>query len=318
MAFLALISRIACPRSVNITASSRRRLLSALLAATSVSPATCGMTPGFRPMLSLLADLRHNPNTSGIRDAIRDVRARSANSTYRTFDDIALTRTRRLCSRSRYASGLSGVFDEPDLKAISQSRGVTFQCGYGRRMLTDIGLEPCHHRLRRAYPRRHFSLGKASCGSSLQDIIQKLELLRQRIILAPNVGAFKCLCLEAFKTVSHLSPRSCVFAPFQVLFQELLGFLDEVMQHHNSSFDNGAIENPCYAFRCFEPEFKKAVTHRPGMRHSKIGTEQFHAFGVPQKARDQNQQAFAATPSGTLRFRMSRASSRTEYSKYAI
>ena len=53
-------------------------------------------------------------------------------------------------------------------------------------MLTDIGLEPCHRRLCRAYPRRQFSLGKASCGSSLQDIIQKLELLRQRIIVAPN------------------------------------------------------------------------------------------------------------------------------------
>jgi len=57
------------------------------------------------------------------------------------------------------------------------------------------------------------------------------------------------------------------------------------MQHHNPSPHEHALENSCYTFRRLEPEFEKAATHRTGMGHSEVGTVEFHAFGIAQKAR---------------------------------
>jgi hypothetical protein len=56
-------------------------------------------------------------------------------------------------------------------------------------MLPDSGLEPRHSGLSRTDPGCHLGLGKSGCGAGLQDLVQKLEFLSKRIVLAPHVRA---------------------------------------------------------------------------------------------------------------------------------
>jgi hypothetical protein len=84
-------------------------------------------------------------------------------------------------------------------------------------MLPDIGLEPRHNGLSGTDPGCHLSLGKSGRSPGLQDLVQKLEFLTERIILAPHVGARKRPGFESSKSVPHLSPLSCAFARSQVL-----------------------------------------------------------------------------------------------------
>jgi hypothetical protein len=84
-------------------------------------------------------------------------------------------------------------------------------------MLPDIGLEPRHNGLSSTDPGCYLSLGKSGRSSGLQDLVQKLEFLSERVIFAAHVGARKRPGFESFKRIPHLSPLSCAFARSQVL-----------------------------------------------------------------------------------------------------
>jgi hypothetical protein len=86
-------------------------------------------------------------------------------------------------------------------------------------MLPDIRLEPRHNRLSSTDPGCYLSLGKSSFSSSLQDLVQELELLSERIIFAAHVGACQRPGLESFKSIPHLSPLSCAFGLREMLNQ---------------------------------------------------------------------------------------------------
>lgn len=66
----------------------------------------------------------------------------------------------------------------------------------------------------------------------------------------------------------------------------LFGLLDVLMQYHDPTIDDGAIEHPGDAFLRLEPELEQPVTHRPCVRHAQVRPVNFHAFRITQEPGD--------------------------------
>jgi hypothetical protein len=82
----------------------------------------------------------------------------------------------------------------------------------------------------------------------------------------------------------HHSPAGNVqfarWCPFSLFYK--------LMQHHDPAFNQGAVKDARYTLSGLESQLKQAFTHRPGMRHARIGTMNFHALGITQEARDKS------------------------------
>jgi hypothetical protein len=142
-------------------------------------------------------------------------------------------------------------------------------------MLPDSGLEPRDSGLSRTDPGCHLGLGKSGGGAGLQDLVQKLEFLSERVIFAAHVCACKRPGFESFKRIPHLSPFYARSRDLECFPWGLLRLLDELMQHHDPSSDERAVEHSNDTFRHLEPEFEKPLTHSPGVRHSEVGAVKF-------------------------------------------
>lgn len=97
-----------------------------------------------------------------------------------------------------------------------------------------------------------------------------------------------------------------------------LRLLDELVQHDDPSSDERAVEHSRQTFRRLEPEFEKAVTHGPGVRHSEVGAVQFHAFGIPKKARHETGRQLKQLFLERCAVERDSPVHRCNYSKYAI